>query len=314
MSDLKIGVFGRLVAAIALMCPLVVDAIPKVVVSIMPVHSLVAGVMTGVGVPELLIPGNQSPHTFSLSPSSVRRLGAADLVVWVGGQLETPLAKVLKANVEDAPIIELITLPGLERLPVREAGGWDTHGHDGSHDRDDHASQAHPVDPHIWLSPVNAVLIATRIFEVLSDMDPTNADAYHRNTVQLIQRIAELDNNIEASFASVRDRPYIVFHDAYQLFEHHYRLRAVGSVTVNPERLPGARTISEVRSKIVKSGARCVFSEPQFEPRLVATLIEGTRARAGTLDPVGYGLSPGPDAYFLLMTGLATAIIDCLSE
>ncbi|MCG8428454.1 MAG: zinc ABC transporter substrate-binding protein, partial [Chromatiales bacterium] len=158
-------------------------AAPKVVVSIKPIHSLVAGVMEGVAEPELLIRGGQSPHTFSLAPSDARKLSKADMVVWVGERLETPLAKTLQAIADDAKVIELISQPGMQRVAMREGGAWDKHNHD-EHDQHEHGehepkhdeaehADAHEdgVDPHLWLSPKNAAQIVRVVSEHLIQVD-----------------------------------------------------------------------------------------------------------------------------------------------
>ena len=287
---------------------------PKVVVSITPIHSLVAGVMTGVGEPALLIRGGESPHTFSLRPSDARRLGAADLVVWVGEALEPPIGRSLEAIADDTRVLTLAEVRGMELAPMREGGAWEGHGHDEGGEAAAAAHHAHDVDPHLWLSPRNAGRIVRAVLDTLSELDPAHAGRYRDNARQLLQRIQSLDRAIAERTAAVRERPYIVFHDAYQQFEKRYRLNAVGSVTVSPEQAPGARRIHQLRGKIRELGARCVFSEPQFEPKLVRTLIDGTDARAGVLDPIGATLPAGPDAWFQLMNGLADSLVHCLSE
>jgi zinc transport system substrate-binding protein len=148
----------------------------------------------------------------------------------------------------------------------------------------------------------------------LADIDPENAGTYQHNAAVLQERIRRLDAELSEQLAQVKHQPYIVFHDAYQLFERHYGLNAVGSVVISPDRLPGARRIHELRERLQESGARCVFSEPQFEPGLIATIIEGTDARSGVLDPIGVDLAPGPDAWFRLMQNLADALVECLGD
>ena len=304
------------------------------VASIPPLHSLAAGVMEGVGEPAQLLDGGQSPHTFHLRPSHVRLLARADLVLWVGEALEAPLAGSLKAHSGSARVVELMALPGLEPGPARAAGVWerehdhgshgaeDDHGHhhghhDGDEDRPAAKSAAETTaggDPHLWLSPDNAMGIVNRLAEELATLDPPHAARYRANAEALAVRIGELDRAIEARLAPVRHQPYLVFHDAYGVFEQHYRLNAVGSVTLSPERPPGARRIHELRGRIAATGARCLFSEPQFEPHLVVPLIEGSDTRTGVLDPIGAHLRPGPDAWFRLMEGLADSLAECLGD
>ena len=288
---------------------------PSVVVSIKPLHSLVAGVMQGVAEPALLIPGSQSPHTFSLSPSDIRLINRADLIVWVGEILEAPLAKGIDANSTKARVIGYIDLESIERAGMRKGGAWEAHEHHHeTHDQQTEHERHAREDAHLWLSPRNAALLVDVVAKALADIDPENAGIYQRNATLMQERIRRLDAELSAQLAPVKHQPYIVFHDAYQLFERHYGLNAVGSVVISPERIPGARRIHELRERLQESGARCVFSEPQFEPGLVATIIEGTDARSGVLDPVGVDLSPGPDAWFRLMQNLADALVECLGD
>ena len=165
---------------------------------------------------------------------------------------------------------------------------------------------------HVWLDPHNAEAIVRAAVAALQQADAANGARYAENGAAVIARLEAMDADLSARLAPVKEAPYLVFHDAYQYFEAHYGMRAVGSVTVSPERAPGAKRIAELRRKIEDAGAVCVFSEPQFEPALVATVVEGTAARTGVLDPLGAALSAGPDAYFSLMENLADSLVACL--
>ena len=151
------------------------------------------------------------------------------------------------------------------------------------------------------------------VADTLSDLDPAHAARYRRNGEALSARLDALDAELEETFRPVKDIPFIVFHDAYHYIEARYDLRAAGSITVSPDRPPGAKRLREIRRKILEAGAACVFSEPQFQPALVETVIQGTPARTAVLDPIGADLAPGPEAYFELMLGLAAALTGCLT-
>jgi zinc transport system substrate-binding protein len=292
-----------------------------VVVSVKPLHSLIAGVMEGVGVPDLMIGGAGSPHTYSLKPSGARLLENAQVIFWVGESLETFLEKPLSALGRKARIVEAMRMPGVRLLPGRRGGTWDehavhddtghgsgtgeTHGHAG-----EHGDAA--LDGHLWLDPANARAIVRVAADVLGQSDPANRGRYAANADRLTARIDALDDDLKRLLAPVRDTPFVVFHDAFQYFEKAYALRAVGSIVVSPERTPGARRVKKTREKISSLGARCVFSEPQFTPAILGTLLEGTDTRTGTLDPLGAGLPAGPDAWFALMRGLGSSLVDCL--
>jgi zinc transport system substrate-binding protein len=274
---------------------------PKVVASIKPVHGLVAGVMEGVGSPVLLIEGAGSPHSYSLRPSDARALAESDLVFWIGAAMEAFLEKPLTALAGRARVVTLMDAPGLALLPLE---GGDQH--------ETGAAEAAAYDPHLWLDPDNAAAIVRTAVSAVSAADPANAPRYAANGDRVLERLADLDAELEGRLAPLRHRPYVVFHDAYRYFEQHYGMRAVASVTLSPERAPGARRLSEVRRRILDDGATCVFAEPQFEPALARTLVEDTPARFAELDPLGTSVPAGPDAYFTLMKNLAEALAGCL--
>lgn len=283
-------------------------ASPKVVVSVLPIHSLVTGIMQGVDRPELLIRGNQSPHDFTLRPSDMLKLHQADLVIWVGPDVESSLSRLFnKARFTG----EMMALTRMDH-GTQANGAWETSEAQQPATRAQHHDHATGNDSHIWLSPAIARRIVARITDRLCEMDPANAVRYRTNSRTLIARLKRLDTQLASMLSSVKGVPYVVFHDAYHHFEQHYDLNAVGAVSVNPERQPGARHIHELREKIARLQARCVFSEPQFRPKLVATLVAGTATKTGQLDPLGHDLTAGPNAYFELMRHLAQDLVDCL--
>ncbi|AYM10724.1 zinc ABC transporter substrate-binding protein [Agrobacterium tumefaciens] len=306
-------------------------AAPNVVVSIKPVHSLVAAIMRGVGEPQLIVDGAASPHTYNLRPSNARTLEKADLVFWVGPGLEAFLQKPLEALTSKATVVELEDAKGLAKLPFREGGPFeahddgeeahgehaghadseDAHAHDHAHDDGDHEHGAY--DTHLWLDPANAKAMAQTIETALIAADAGNEETYQANTKKLIDDLDALDSEIAETVKPVKDKPFIVFHDAYQYFEHRYGVKTAGSITVSPETLPGADRVREMQEKVRQLGATCVFAEPQFEPKLISVITEGTAAKSATLDPEAATLEPGPDLYFKMMRGIAGSLKDCLS-
>jgi zinc transport system substrate-binding protein len=267
---------------------------PRVLVSILPIHSLVAGVMEGIGSPELLVRGGASPHATSLRPSDAKVLSRAKLVFWVGEGLETFLIKPIRGLAKNALVIKLLSAPGVS--VAKGAGGHD-HG-----------------DPHIWLSTPNARAIIDAAVGALIKIDSKNTARYHANAEKLQARLSRLHAELDQKLAPVRKVPYVVFHDAYDAFEREFKLRSLGAVTINPDRKPGVRKLSRLRHKIAQHKVRCVFAEPQFRPALIKTLIAGTNARMGILDPMGADLTPGPNSYFKLMRRIAAALSTCLAN
>lgn len=326
-------------------------AAPKVVASIKPVHSLVASVMQGIGEPQLIIEGAGSPHTYSLRPSQARALQDADLIFWIGHELEAFLEKPVETIGTGAKSVELIDAHGLVKLPFREGGAFEAHDHGdhggehggehghADHDEDkhdDHAGHDHDekhethghdhgdddghghahgaFDAHIWLDPENAKAMVNEIAEALSEADPDNAAAYEANAAKTVERIEAMRADIDARLTPLRGKGFIVFHDGYQYFEKRFDVTASGSITVSPEVMPGAERVTEIKARIGELGATCVFAEPQFEPKLIQVVTEGTAARSGVLDPLGAELADGPDLYFGLIDGLASSMEQCLGS
>lgn len=287
---------------------------PAVVVSIKPLHSLVAGVMQGVAEPGLLIKGGGSPHGYMLRPSEARSLAEADLVVWVGPGLENFLVKPLDTLGEHARRLTLAEALAPDLLPVRKGGSWEEHAEHPPDGADAPEHDHGEADQHLWLDPRLAKRVVAETVAVLVEVDPEHRQQYCDNADRLQERLDNLDLRLRAEIEPVRQIPYLVFHDAYQYFEKAYGLRAVGSITVDPERKPGARRIMEMRDKIKAAQAHCIFSEPQFEPRLVATVIEGSGVATGVLDPLGAELPAGTESYFLLLEGLAKSLVACLKN
>lgn len=302
---------AALLAACLLVAPRAAAGAPRVAVTVKPLHSLVAGVMAGVGEPALIIRGAGSPHAYSLKPSDARVLEEAQAIFWIGESLETFMEKPLAALGARARIVEVGRAPGVVVL-TGQGGGAPEDGGGSEPDGHGHGHGAAEWDGHVWLDPRNAKAIARLVAAELGELDPANRERYRENAAALMRRIDALDAELERLLAPVRDVPYVVFHDAYRYFERRYALRQVGSITASPERRPGARRVGEVRERIRTLGARCVFSEPQFPSAIVGTLVEGTGARTGTLDPLGAELPAGPEAWFALMRALGSSLSSCL--
>jgi ABC-type Zn2+ transport system substrate-binding protein/surface adhesin len=458
-----------------------VQAEINVVASVKPLHSLVAGVMEGVKKPDLIVKGAVSPHTYSLKPSQAKQLEEADLVFWMGHELESFLEQPLEAIATKAKVIELMDSQGLKKMEMREGGAFDDHGHeehgehsdekhdehtgeehgknsDEGHDkhlgeghtfewagtfklfagdyiwtfskvggkyadpkmkmvflptssdgekgiedqeeaaekllqlqsslRRDHGSKLSPnkdnayqlafdqnrnvtefritiekdgfyvfftehmpfefeanehflkniagndiesivqepeaghhdhhghgeFDVHVWLDPENAKVMVQEIKEALVKLDPDNAGNYETNAKNLMTKLNRLIAEISAKLASSKGKGFVVFHDAYQYFEERFGMMAVGSITVSPEVAPGANRIRELKDKINELNAHCVFSEPQFQPKIVFTVAEGTDANTGVLDPLGASITDGPELYFTLIRNMASNLEECLSK
>ncbi len=308
----------------------------KVVTSIKPIHSLASYLMDGVGKPDLIVDGYNSPHGFALKPSHAKMLQNANLVFWVGEHLETFLEKPLKSIAKKAEKIELMEIKGLNKLEFRERNifeGHDDHEHGHKKDKhddhkeakhDDHKGHGHKEakhddhhghghgehDPHIWLDPMNAKVILSEMAEHLIENDQENASKYKSNLKKAHKDLDKLTKKIKSDLN--KDFKSIVFHDAYQYFEKRFGVNVLGAFTVNTDVLPGAEQLSEIREIIEHEKVSCVFSEPQFNPDIINAVAKDTNIKTGVIDPLGATLNPGKNLYFDLIKNMSSSFKVCL--
>ena len=292
----------------------------KVVTSIKPVHSLASYLMDGVGKPDLIVDGYASPHGFAMKPSHAKMLQNADLIFWVGEDLESFLEKPLKSIAKKAEKIELMEIKKLTKLEFRERNifeGHDDHGH-GEHKEhghkedkhDDHQGHAHGEhDPHIWLDPMNAKIILSEMTEHLIENDQENASKYKANLKKAHKDLDKLTKKVKSELN--KDFKSIVFHDAYQYFEKRFGVNVLGAFTVNTDVLPGAEQLSEIREVIEHEKVSCVFSEPQFNPDIIKAVAKDTNIKTGVIDPLGATLNPGKTLYFDLISNMSKSFKGC---
>lgn len=291
-----------------------------VVATIKPVHALVAQVMGDTGQPKLLVGGTASPHTYSLKPSDAKALNNARLIFRVSEDIEPFTRKIVAALPKTVTVITLAGAPGLTLLDKRSGNTFEAHEHGDAHDHDhghghDEAEAKGPVrDGHIWLDPRNGVAMVKEITRALSEAAPDKKATFEANAAAAIAGIETAATQIDAELASVKGKPFVVFHDAYQYFEERFKVPAAGAITISPEVQPSAKRLGEIRRKIKDLNVACVFAEPQFKSKLVATVVEGTGAKAGTLDPEGASIEAGPDAYVSLLKNLAQGLKGCLTS
>ena len=298
---------------------------PQVAVDIAPVHSLVARVMDGVGTPDLIIQPGASPHEYSLRPSEAAALQNANLVFWIGPDLTPWLIDTIKTLAPDAAVTALMEADGTIELEFREGALFEAHAHE---DDDDHVDEAHDDhddeetgheghgqgahDPHAWLSPQNAMTWLNVIAGQLSAADPDNAGAYFTNAAAGRTEMEALIGEVIATLDPVRDGQFLVFHDAYQYFEMDFDFPASGAISIGDASDPSPARIAGIQDRIAEQGIDCVLAEPQFNPGLVATVLDGTEAGTGMLDPLGSDLEPGPALYSQLIRNLSTALAGCM--
>ena len=308
----------------------------KVVTSIKPIHSLVSYVMDGVGTPDLIVDGYNSPHGFSLKPSHAKMLQEADIVIYVGEGIEEFLEKPLESLAKNAVKFELLNQSGIKKFKFRERNIFgdhddhDDHGHgkkkkddhdDHDHDKkakkedhDDHGHDDHghghgEFDPHIWLDPMNAKTIVKKVTNQLSKLDKENSSIYKSNSKKALKEIDQLIKTVKSDVN--KDAKVVVFHDAYQYFEKRFKVNIIGALTVNTDVLPGAEQIAEIREVIEHEKVTCVLSEPQFNPDIVKTIANDTKINMGVLDPLGATLDKGKSLYFNLISNISSSLKNC---
>jgi len=315
--------------------------VPNVAVDITPVHSLVSRVMEGVGKPSLVVASGASPHEYNLRPSEAGALQSADLVFWVGHDLTPWLESAIDTLASNATVVELIEADGTIKLPVREGALFEAHvhddedhaaehegedhdDHDDHEDHDDHADHegedhaghdGHDhgeYNPHVWLSPDNGASWLNAIAAALSAADPENAGAYYANAAAGREELTALRGEINAILGPVRGGNFIVFHDAYQYFEVAFDFPASGAISISDASDPSPARIAEIQARVADQNVTCIMSEPQFNPGIVASVMDGTDARTGVMDPLGSSLEPGAQLYPQLLRNLATSLADCL--
>ena len=319
-----------------------------VISTIQPINSLVSAIIGNTGKSITIIPSEQSPHDFKLKPSDVKVLQNGNIIFYVSNHLESSITKVLKNLPKNIKLINLMEESGVNHLAIRDNDAWERHDHHGhddhdvhdkhgkkhddhddhdkhgkkhddhdDHDKlgkkhDDHDDHEKEDDVHVWLSPDNAIKIVQKVNKVLSLYFPENSKIYNDNTTKFIDKIRNLKMELVKELSPIKNKPYIVFHDAYQYFEKTFELNAVGSVALEGDIASSPKQISIIKDKIVKSKASCVFQEPQFDSKLVKIVVEGTDAKIGTLDPLGVNISENKDFYLQLLTNMTKSLKECL--
>ncbi|WDH23012.1 zinc ABC transporter substrate-binding protein [Pseudomonas chlororaphis] len=280
----------------------------RVLTSIKPLQLIAAAVQDGIAVPEVLLPPGASPHNYALRPSDVRKVQSVELLYWIGPDMESFLPRVLKGRT--LPALAVQDLPGLKLRHFAE----DNHSHAEEADEHDHDHRPGSLDAHLWLSPVNARVIADRMAADLSAADPANAARYQSNAKAFDQRLDALDARLKARLAPIVGKPYFVFHEAFDYFEDAYGLKHAGVFSVAAEVQPGAQHVAAMRARLQQVGKTCVFSEPPLRPRLAETLVAGLPVKLAELDALG-GYTPATArGYEQVLEKLGNDLAGCLES
>ncbi|ROL93058.1 zinc ABC transporter substrate-binding protein [Pseudomonas chlororaphis] len=280
----------------------------RVLTSIKPLQLIATAVQDGIAVPEVLLPPGASPHNYALRPSDVRKVQSVELLYWIGPDMESFLPRVLKGRT--LPSLAVQDLPGLKLRHFAE----DNHSHAEEADEHDHDHRPGSLDAHLWLSPVNARVIADRMALDLSAADPANAARYQSNAKAFDQRLDALDARLKARLAPISGKPYFVFHEAFDYFEDAYGLKHAGVFSVAAEVQPGAQHVAAMRARLQQVGKTCVFSEPPLRPRLAETLVAGLPVKLAELDALG-GYTPATaQGYEQVLEKLGNDLAGCLES
>ncbi|KNC09663.1 zinc ABC transporter substrate-binding protein [Klebsiella sp. RIT-PI-d] len=284
-----------------------------VVASIKPLGFIAAAIADGVTDTQVLLPDGASEHDYSLRPSDVKRIKNADLVVWIGPDMEAFMTK----SVQGTPEAKKVTIADLAKVkPLLQKGhddDDDEHGHDGDEgEKGDHHHHHGDYNMHLWLSPEIAKASAVAIHQKLVELMPQSRATLDANLQAFEDNLAATDKQVGTELAPLKGKGYFVFHDAYGYYEKHYGLTPLGHFTVNPEIQPGAQRLHEIRTQLVEQKATCVFAEPQFRPAVVEAVARGTSVRMGTLDPLGTSIKLGKESYSQFLTQLANQYASCL--
>ncbi|WP_434761934.1 zinc ABC transporter substrate-binding protein ZnuA [Vibrio fortis] len=282
-----------------LLIPSVASA-STILTSFKPIQMIVTELTQGVSEPDVVMNSNASPHDYALKPSDVKKIQNADMLIWFGPDLEAFLTKVAKSN------DNLVTISEIPNINLREFG---EDPHDHHHDGHDHGSH----DPHFWLGIDQVEVASSYISNKLVEVDPQNADIYKKNLEVFLSQLADKKRSIEAQLAPVKDKGYYVFHDAYSYYEDEFGLNKLGHFTVSPERKPGAKTLISIKKTLAKQDVQCVFSEPQFTPAVIESVVRGSSTKKGQLDPVGSDIEVGKGSYFEFLQQLTDSYTSCLS-
>lgn len=280
----------------------------RVLTSIKPLQLIAAAVQDGIAVPEVLLPSGASPHNYALRPSDVRKVQSVELLYWIGPDMESFLPRVLKGRT--LPSLAVQDLPGLKLRHFAE----DNHSHAEEADEHDHDHRPGSLDAHLWLSPVNARVIADRMAADLSAADPANAARYQSNAKAFDARLDALDARLKTRLAPIAGKPYFVFHEAFDYFEDAYGLKHAGVFSVAAEVQPGAQHVAAMRTRLQEVGKTCVFSEPPLRPRLAETLVAGLPVKLAELDALGGYTPASAQGYEQVLEKLGNDLAGCLES
>lgn len=308
----RLSRFLKILSPLLIINGLILNANANIISSVKPIAFITQAISDGVTNTDILLPDGTSPHTYSLKPSDLAKIKTAELIIWVGEDLETFMPTVLK-NIDKNKQIELMDIPTIKNLLRTSTNNHDqqeTHSHNNDSDHDHHGE----YDEHIWLSPKIAKEIAQAVHDKLITIYPDKKDIIDENLNEFTVKLAETEQNIAKKLINVQNSGYFVFHDAYGYFESQFGLKNLGSFTINPAVQPGVQTVYAIKRELKEHQAVCIFREPQFSPAVIEKIVNGTDVRIGELNPLGTDITLSKNAYSQFLLKLTQQLLDCLDK
>ena len=308
----RLSRFLKILSPLLIINGLILNANANIISSVKPIAFITQAISDGVINTDILLPDGTSPHTYSLKPSDLAKIKTAELIIWVGEDLETFMPTVLK-NIDKNKQIELMDIPTIKNLLRTSTNNHDqqkNHTHNNDSDHDHHGE----YDEHIWLSPKIANEIAQAVHDKLISIYPDKKDIFDENLNEFTVKLAETEQNIAKKLINVQNSGYFVFHDAYGYFESQFGLKNLGSFTINPAVQPGVQTVYAIKRELKEHQAVCVFREPQFSPAVIEKIVNGTDVHIGELNPLGTDITLSKNAYSQFLLKLTQQLLDCLDK
>ncbi|PRJ58568.1 zinc ABC transporter substrate-binding protein ZnuA [Haemophilus influenzae] len=325
------------ISAALLSTPMMANA--DVLTSVKPLGFIVSSIAEGVTGTQVLVPAGASPHDYNLKLSDIQKVKSADLVVWIGEDIDSFLDKPI-SQIERKKVITIADLADVKPLLSKahhehfhEDGDHDhdhkhehkhdhKHDHDHDHDHDHKHEHKHDHDHHeglttnwhVWYSPAISKIVAQKVADKLTAQFPDKKALIAQNLSDFNRTLAEQSEKITAQLANVKDKGFYVFHDAYGYFNDAYGLKQTGYFTINPLVAPGAKTLAHIKEEIDEHKVNCLFAEPQFTPKVIESLAQNTKVNVGQLDPIGDKVTLGKNSYATFLQSTADSYMKCLAK
>lgn len=317
-TALKISAISTALLAL----PMLANA--EVLASVKPLGFIASSIADGVTDTQVLVPAGASPHDYSLKLSDIQKVKAADLVLWVGEDIDSFLDKPV-SQIDRKKVITIADLADVEPLLTKahhehfHEEGEHAHKHEHKHEHEhehhhDHDDEGLTTNWHVWYSPAISQIVAQKVADKLTEQFPDKKALIAQNLANFNRTLAEQSDKIKAQLAPFADKGFFVFHDAYGYFNDAYGLKQSGYFTINPLVAPGAKTIAHIKEEIEEHRVNCLFAEPQFTPKVIESLAQSTKVNVGKLDPIGDSVALGAGSYANFLQATAESYAQCLAK